>query len=351
MTGSWLEYVVVLLVSGLVCTLLTPVAMAVATRVGFFDNPGGHKSHESPVPYLGGVAIVMAFAASVIGAAILKPPVSGRDELVVVLLLAVGLALIGLLDDLRNLPPIVRLTVEVLFALQLWRMGTGVQVTGESVLDILLTVVWVVGITNAFNLLDNMDGLAAGQAAICAMVIFAVAVANGQVLVAALAVALVGCAVGFLRHNFHPARVYMGDGGALFLGFLIAYLGMKLRFESSVSESFLVPVLICSIPVLDTSLVTFSRLSTGRSPFNGGRDHISHRLVHSGMPVPVAVGATYAASAIIGVVCFVVSRVDPVSAWILALLVGTTLVVGGILLAFVPVYPESTRRHFSITEH
>ena len=351
MTGSWLEYVVVLLVSGLVCTLLTPVAMAVATRVGFFDNPGGHKSHESPVPYLGGVAIVMAFAASVIGAAILKPPVSGRDELVVVLLLAVGLALIGLLDDLRNLPPIVRLTVEVLFALQLWRMGTGVQVTGESVLDILLTVVWVVGITNAFNLLDNMDGLAAGQAAICAMVIFAVAVANGQVLVAALAVALVGCAVGFLRHNFHPARVYMGDGGALFLGFLIAYLGMKLRFESSVSESFLVPVLICSIPVLDTSLVTFSRLSTGRSPFNGGRDHISHRLVHSGMPVPVAVGATYAASAIIGVVCFVVSRVDPVSAWILSLLVGTTLVLGGILLAFVPVYPESTRRHFSITEH
>ena len=208
----------------------------------------------------------------------------------------------------------------------------------------------MVGITNAFNLLDNMDGLAAGQAALCALTLFAIAAANGQFLVAALAIGLAGCASGFLRHNFHPARIYMGDGGALFLGFLIAYLGIKLRFESSVSESFLIPVLACAVPILDTTLVTVSRLATGRSPFQGGQDHVSHRLVRSGLPVPVAVGLTYFASASVGVLCFVMSRVDPASAWILAILIALPMFSGGVLMAMVPVYPESHRRHFAIRE-
>jgi len=350
MTGIWWEYLLVFGASSVLCLVLTPVAMAVAIRIGLLDRPGGHKSHDSPTPYLGGVAIVVAFSASVVAAAVVHPPASGRDELVVVLLLAVGLAVVGLADDLRNLSPVVRLAAEVLCALQLWRMDAGVLVTGESVLDAALTVLWVVGITNAFNLLDNMDGLSAGQAAICALTIFSVAAANGQFLVAGLAVGLAGCAVGFLRHNFHPARIYMGDGGALFLGFLIAYLAVKLRFDSEVSESFLVPVLACSIPILDTTLVTFARLTTGRSPFKGGQDHVSHRLVKSGLPVPVAVGSTYFASASIGVLCFVISRVDPTTAWILAGLIAITLVLGGALLAMVPVYPESRRRHFAIGE-
>jgi len=350
MTGIWWEYLLVFGASAALCLVLTPVAMAVAIRVGVLDRPGGHKRHESPTPYLGGVAIVVAFSASVMVAALVQPPNSGRDELVIVLLLAVGLGVVGLVDDLRNLSPIVRIVAEVLCGLQLWRMDAGVTVTGESVLDALLTVLWVVGITNAFNLLDNMDGLSAGQAAVCSLTIFSVAAANGQFLVAGLAVGLAGCAVGFLRHNFHPARIYMGDGGALFLGFLIAYLAVKLRFESEVSESFLVPVIACAVPILDTTLVTITRLASGRSPFMGGQDHVSHRLVKSGLPVPVAVGLTYFASASIGVLCFVVSRVDPTSAWILAGLIGTTLVFGGVLLGMVPVYPESRRRHFAIGE-
>jgi UDP-GlcNAc:undecaprenyl-phosphate GlcNAc-1-phosphate transferase len=142
----------------------------------------------------------------------------------------------------------------------------------------------------------------------------------------------------------------MGDGGALFLGFLIAYLGIKLRFEGSISESFLIPVLACAVPILDTTLVTVSRLATGRSPFQGGQDHVSHRLVRSGLPVPVAVGLTYFASASVGVLCFVMSRVDPASAWILAILIVVTMSFGGVLMLMVPVYPESRRRHFAIRE-
>ncbi|MEC9395529.1 MAG: MraY family glycosyltransferase [Actinomycetota bacterium] len=350
MNGIWWEYLLVFGASALLCLVLTPVAMAVAIRVGVLDRPGGHKSHDSPTPYLGGVAIVAAFSVSVLAAAIVQPPTSGRDELVVVLLLAVGLAVVGLADDLWNLSPVIRLGAEVLCAVQLWRMDAGVTVTGETAVDVTLTLLWVVGITNAFNLLDNMDGLSAGQAAICSTTIFAVAAANGQFLVAGLSIGLAGCAVGFLRHNFYPARIYMGDGGALFLGFLIAYVAVKLRFDSAVSESVLVPVVACSVPILDTTLVTVARLSTGRSPFMGGQDHVSHRLVKSGLPIPVAVGSTYFASAFIGVLCFVISRVDPTSAWLLASLIAVTLALGGLLLGMVPVYPESRRRHFAIDE-
>jgi UDP-GlcNAc:undecaprenyl-phosphate GlcNAc-1-phosphate transferase len=350
MTGAWWEYAVVFAASAVLCLVLTPVAISVAIRIGVFDRPGGHKSHLSAVPYLGGVAIVLAFSTSVIGAAVINPPETGQGELVVVMLLALGMAIVGLVDDLRDLSAVVRLVAEVLCAVQLWRMDAGITITGEQTLDLILTILWVVGITNAFNLLDNMDGLAAGQAAVCAMTLFAIASANGQFLVAALAIGLAGCAAGFLRHNFHPAGIYMGDGGALFLGFLVAYLGIKLRFEGSVSESFLIPVLACAVPILDTTLVTFSRVATGRSPFQGGQDHVSHRLVVSGLPVPVAVGLTYLASASIGVLCFVISRVDPASAWILAILIAVTLFSGGVLLAMVPVYPESRRRHFAIEE-
>ena len=351
MTGAWWEYLVVFIASCSICLLLTPVALAVAVRKGVLDQPHGHKSHVSPVPYLGGVAIVVAFAASVIGISIMNPPESGLGELRVVLLLAVLLAFVGLADDLRNLSPTVRLVAEVFCAVQVWRMDAGVTLTGYQIVDLTLTILWVVGIVNAFNLLDNMDGLAAGQAAVCAMTIFAVASANGQFLVAALAVSVAGCAVGFLRHNFYPAKIYMGDGGALFLGFVIAYLGIKLQFESSVSRSFLVPVLICSIPIMDTTLVTISRLRTGRSPFLGGQDHLSHRLVKIGLRIPVAVGVTYFAAISIGVLSFVISRADSESAWILTGLVVSTLVLGGFLSSMVPVYPESVGRHSGIGEH
>ncbi len=351
MTGIWWEYLSIFTASAVLCLILTPVAMALATRNGILDQPGGHKSHESPTPYLGGLAIVVSFAAAVVVAALVERPESGLDELVVVLLMAVGLAVVGLADDLWDLSPIVRLAVEVLCAVQVWAMDEGVRMASGDLVDLALTILWVVGIVNAFNLLDNMDGLAAGQAAICAGAIFLVAVGNGQFLVAALAVGLSGCALGFLRHNFHPARIYMGDGGALFLGFLVAYLGIKLRFDDSVAGSFLVPVVICALPITDTTLVTLCRLATGRSPFQGGQDHVSHRLVRSGIPVPIAVGLTYFGSASAGIIAYVISRVDSVSAWLLAgLVVATAAGIAG-LLSLVPVYPESGRRHFRFVEH
>ena len=180
-----------------------------------------------------------------------------------------------------------------------------------------MTVVWVVGITNAFNLLDNMDGLSSGVAAIAAGSIFVIAASNGQFLVAALSIGLAGCALGFLRHNFHPATIYMGDAGALFLGFLLAYLGLKLRFDTPADVTFLVPIVVMGVPIFDTTLVTVTRLRARRQPVPRGRDHTSHRLVRIGLPVPAAVALIYAVGVCLGLVALVVSRVDRVSAYLL----------------------------------
>ena len=311
--------------------------MRMAYSRGFLDHPGGHKSHTEAVPFLGGGAIVLAFASAVLVVSLLEPPDSGAGEVVGLFAAATVLSIVGLFDDLRDLSPTVRVLVETGAAVLVWSMGSGVAVSGVGVVDLSLTVLWVVGITNAFNLLDNMDGLAAGLATVSSLTIFAIAASNGQFLVAGLAVGLAGCTVGFLRHNHFPARIYMGDGGALFIGFLISVLAVKLRFDGGRSVSALVPVLACSVAVFDTTIVTLSRLRSGLSPFQGGRDHVSHRLVKLGLSVPYAVGSIHAGAVGIGILTFVSSGTDPRSAWIIAGMVGLTLFGSGIVLLRGPI--------------
>ena len=338
MTGSWWEYLAVLSGSAILCVWVTPYVIRYAIQRNLLDQPVKHKSHITAVPYLGGVAIVLVFVVVVISLSLAQPPSGGQGELLTVLLIALGLSLVGLVDDLRGLSPVWRLVAEVTAATIVWFLGVGVTVTTVGVIDFSFTILWIVGITNAFNLLDNMDGLSAGIAAITGLTIFTLAVTNGQILIAGLSIGLVGCVGGFLRHNFYPARVYMGDGGALFVGFLISYLGMKLRFDNDRVISALVPVSACSLAVFDTTIVTVSRLAARRSPFQGGRDHVSHRLVNLGLPVPVDVGTIYLGSVGLGVLAFAISDLDPTPAFLLAGLVIVTLtVVGGYLLT-VPVY-------------
>lgn len=340
MTVEWWEYLAVFAASGTLCAVFTPHVVRFAVSRNLLDQPGGHKSHDTAVPYLGGVAIVVAFAVSLVIVALFKSSHNATGELAIVMGLAVFLSMVGLIDDLRHVSVLWRVIAEVVSGVVLWLLGSGVTVTGIQVLDLGLTVLWIVGITNAFNLLDNMDGLAAGLAAISSLTIFAVAVSSGQFLVAALAMGLAGCTVGFLRHNFHPARVYMGDGGSLFIGFVVGYLCIKLRIDSGGSVNVLIPVLACSAPIFDTSLVTVSRLVAGLSPFQGGRDHVSHRIVRLGLTVPVAVTTIYLAATGIGILVFVISTTDPTSAWLLIGTIGVTLaIVGGFLLT-VPVYSD-----------
>jgi UDP-GlcNAc:undecaprenyl-phosphate GlcNAc-1-phosphate transferase len=329
---------------------LTPLALRLAHRRQFLDHPGEIKAQASPIPYLGGAAIVTAFAVVILGAALFRSRPDGVEELAVILGGAVVLAVLGLVDDLRGLSPWLRLGVEAVAAAAVWASDTRVVLTGEGFVDAVITIVWIVGVTNAFNLLDNMDGLSAGVAAIASFFVFAMAADNGQFLVAVFGVAVAGCALGFLRSNFHPATIYMGDAGSLFLGFLIGVLAMKLSFSGPRSVTFAVPIVVLGVPLFDTVLVTINRLRHGRNPLSGGRDHTSHRLVFVGLSVPVAVTLIYAAAVSLGVLGMVLARSDRGTGLLLLAWIAVVGVLFGTLLSAVPVYATSRRRHLMLQE-
>ena len=347
--GAW-SYVGAFLASLVLALGLTPLALRIAVKREVLDHPGEYKQQDSPVPYLGGLAIVLAFSTTILVATAIAPPPGGFRELAVLLGMAVLLSFVGLGDDLRGFHPLVRFVVEVVAALIMFWSGVGVTLFENSAADGALTVLWIVGITNAFNLLDNMDGLSAGIAAIASATFFVLAVTTGQVAVAALSVALCGCALGFLRSNFHPARIYMGDAGSLFLGFMLAVIGIKLRFEAPREVTFMVPVLVLGVAILDTTLVTFSRAMHHRSLFSGGRDHISHRLVFVGIPIRAAVSLVYAGGLSLGWLALVMARADRTTGFILMGLVVAIALFLGTLLGAVPVYETSKRRRLMITE-
>jgi UDP-GlcNAc:undecaprenyl-phosphate GlcNAc-1-phosphate transferase len=323
----------VFVASLLLSALLVPVAMSVAVRFGFLDHPGPAKSHTEAVPYLGGAAIVVAFAAVVLVGVLVDPPPSESVQLSVFLGLGVVLAVVGVIDDLSGgVSPLLRLALEVAAATAVWSLGSSAHLAGAPrPLDAVISVLWIVGVTNAFNLLDNMDGLSAGTATIAGLAIFGVAALQHRYLVAALAIALAGCAAGFLRSNFHPAKIYMGDAGSLFLGFVLAVLLLKLRGDAPTRVPVAVILAIPGLALFDTSLVVVTRLAHRVSPFQGGKDHTSHRLVHLGLSVPVAVGILYAVDASLAGAAIVMSQLgDTVR------IVGVVALVGGGLLAAVP---------------
>jgi UDP-GlcNAc:undecaprenyl-phosphate GlcNAc-1-phosphate transferase len=346
MTLRWPEYAAAFLGALAVAWVLTPVLLALALRRQVLDVPDERKAQTSPVPYLGGLAIVGGFSAMVLAAAALDRASSVLIGLAVLLGTGLALAVMGLLDDLRGgISPYVRLLVEVAAGVVVYTTHSGALLGGPAGLDLVVTVVWVVGVTNAFNLLDNMDGLSAGIAAIAAAAFCLLAALHGQYLVAALGAATAGCATGFLRHNFHPARIYMGDAGSLFLGYLLAVLGLKITLTGTPSVvAMWVPILVLGVPIFDTTLVTWQRLRHRRSPMKGGRDHASHRLVWVGVPVPVAVVLLYAAGLCLAWLAVLLARLDTTSGLLLVAFVLTvgTFLMG--LLAAVPVYENSRQR-------
>jgi len=253
----------------------TPVARRVALHLGVIDAPGTRKIHGNPVPLLGGVAIYIAF----ILALLFFGDRFYINEVVGIFVGATLISLMGVADDRWGLGSYVKLGGQLLAATILIYSGVQVRAFG-GVLDIVVTIVWVVGITNAMNLLDNMDGLSGGIAMIAAVFFTLLAALSGQYLVGVLAAALAGACAGFLIYNWNPAHIFMGDAGSLFLGFLLAAVGIKLRFPSNTdSITWMIPLLVLAVPIFDTTLVFVSRLRRGKNPLTTpGKDHISHRL-------------------------------------------------------------------------
>jgi UDP-GlcNAc:undecaprenyl-phosphate GlcNAc-1-phosphate transferase len=284
------QYLAVFILSFILVGALTPVMRKVAIKNKIFDLPNSmHKSHALPTPYLGGIAIMLGVVLVSLLAVLLSTDVLGNLNLLLsVLIPALLLGLIGLWDDLKSLPAYPRLfaqsAVGVCVSIILITTGTVGNPTGSIVLDVLLTVIWIVGICNSINFFDNMDGGAAGAVAFSSLGLAFLAWNLEQSLLAGLALVTAGATFGFLIWNKSPAKIYMGDAGALFLGVLLATLAIRLDpITQSRAISLSIPLLLLALPILDTTTVVISRLRSGISILQGGQDHLSHRLVNIGL--------------------------------------------------------------------
>ncbi len=284
------EYFALFVATFVLVGLLTPLARKFALSKQIVDNPNqGHKTHREPIPYLGGVAIMFGIIAISYGTSLISNFTLDTFYLASsVLVPALILGLIGLWDDIRNLSPIPRFIAQtiagVFTAFLLISSDTTGNPTGSATIDTLVTVIWIVGICNSINFFDNLDGGAAGTVAVSSVALAILALNGNQYVIAALATVMAGGTLGFLIWNKSPARIYMGDAGALFLGVVISTLTIRLDPTTDLLiGSFATPLLLLAVPILDTTVAVLSRLRRGVSPFQGGRDHLSHRLIRKGI--------------------------------------------------------------------
>jgi UDP-GlcNAc:undecaprenyl-phosphate/decaprenyl-phosphate GlcNAc-1-phosphate transferase len=317
--------------------VLTAAVRRIALRSGAVVAPTDDRWHKRPVPTLGGVAMAVTVLA--------LAPLSGISDPEVWILLAAAsiFFIVGLIDDLRPLNPQTKFVVQILVASGLAALGLQLRLTGLPWLDVLVTLFWVVGITNAFNLLDNMDGLAAGIAAIAVGFRLVFLQMDGNTEAATVSAIFVGTMLGFLIFNFNPASIFMGDAGSLFIGLMVSGLNLvgQWPYSRGTFSVLLFPVIILLVPIFDTALVTLARVLAGRPISQGGRDHTSHRLVALGLTERRAVVLLYIVAFAAGVVAFIGYRAALPLAMVLAVLLALGLGFFGVYLGRLRLYPES----------
>ena len=321
MSISTTQFVVLGVAAFALTGLLTWPVRALAIRLGAMDAPNlARKTQAEPVPYLGGVAIALGITIITFAAVFVGGNKSGensgqlKDLALTVLLPALVLGAMGLIDDLRSLSPWTRLIVQsfvgTAVALVIVNNGTvgtpfgeGSSVDSGSWTNTAVTIFWIVGICNSINFFDNLDGAASGAVAIAALGVFVIAFDRGQELVSALSIVTAGATIGFLMWNKSPAKIYMGDAGALFLGIIISVATIRLNPGIVPTwKSLTIPVILLAVPLLDTCVAVFSRLARGLSPLTGGKDHLSHRLVRGGLTRPQAAISLWTASGVCAVI-------------------------------------------------
>jgi UDP-GlcNAc:undecaprenyl-phosphate/decaprenyl-phosphate GlcNAc-1-phosphate transferase len=317
---------------------LVPLMRLVAFRYSILDNPNqSHKTHSQSTPYLGGLVIVIPITIfALIGPFIFFDNLDYLNRVLTFVLPALLLSLVGLYDDLKNISANFRLLVQSLLALAitiyLMDLGFIIRIFENNVANTLLSIFWLIGITNAFNFFDNLDGGAAGITVIASSSLFVLSFWTGQYLISSFCIVLAGSTLGFLYWNKNPARIYLGDSGALFIGFLLAIT--LLQFQPRVESQFasvLTPVFILAIPIIDTTVAVVSRLLIGVSIFQGGRDHLSHRLISKGLTRRASAYVLWGASSIFSFVSLALYFVSNNTAEFLSVL---TLICMGLLVVW-----------------
>lgn len=333
-----LYHLIAFLLSVTVVLWTIPDVKTVGLKFGIVDRPNARKIHQSPVVRVGGVSIFIGTIVALLivwrlgGFSQISP--QREAEIWGVVLGSILYFIIGLADDLFNLSPISRLLMQITVAAGCWWMGVRIDflsVPFDSLIQIgwlslPVTVIWLVGMANAINWIDGVDGLAAGVSGIAAVVMLVVTLFMDQPAAALIAAALAGSALGFLRYNFNPAQIFMGDGGAYFMGFTLAGVGVIGLVKGTAVTAVLLPYLILAVPILDMSAVIFSRLCKGKSPFVADKSHLHHWLLKAGISQRLTVLFIYALTLWVGSLAMGFSNIP--SGWGYA--VGATL-----LLAYI----------------
>ena len=323
--------------------LLTWPVRALAIRLGAMDAPNmARKTQAEPVPYLGGAAIALGITITTfIGVFVGDQDKNLADLAFTVLVPALSLGLMGLVDDLRSLSPWPRLITQTvvgsIVAFIIVQAGTLGTPFGTSTLNRAVTIFWIVGICNSINFFDNLDGAASGAVAITALGVFFIAFDRGQELVSALSIVTAGATIGFLMWNKSPAKIYMGDAGALFLGVIISVATIRLNPGITPTwQSLMIPIMLLAVPLLDTCVAVFSRIARGLSPLTGGKDHLSHRLVRAGLTRPMAAISLWSASGVCTLMALGVYRYSDSLGSIIIGVFGVAWVIGLVLFLRTP---------------
>lgn len=319
------------LLATLITFIITPSIRGLAYLLGSFDYPAPRRINQEPVPNMGGIAIYIGFLISILIYLNLSKALQG------LLLGATLILLLGILDDYKGLSPKVKFfgqlvgaSIAVMHGIRIDFItnpfGGGFLYTGS--LAVPLSLLWIVGITNTINLIDGLDGLASGVGAIASLTIFAVALKENQPTIAILAIALSGSSFGFLWYNFHPARIFMGDTGALFLGYVFACISILGALKTTAAVTLVIPVLALGVPILDTAFAIVRRRQNGQSIFQGDKGHLHHRLLDMGFSQKKAVLVIYLISILLGVMAFGINGADPFLATFILILIGLLMVFG-----------------------
>ena len=337
-----MQYIIPFMLSCLVSFSLTPLVAKLALRIGMLNHPSGDRWNRRTIPLMGGVAILVGTVVGVLAAETIV-----NVKLIVILIGGVLIASLGAIDDRFGTRPKLKFLVQILLALCMVPFGITAKIIPYRILSIPLTLFWVVGLINAFNFLDNMDGLSAGIAAIASFGLAGLAFQTNQVPFVIAALALAGGCLGFLRYNFHPAKIFMGDCGSMLIGFLLAVIavGATSNHASSAFSTLIAPVVILGVPVFDSTLVTVLRLKHRIAPWIGGRDHSSHRLVALGLSERKAVSLLYALGAALALAGLVTTRLGILMTITLTIVLISVAATLAVKLAKVECYRTKRRVH------
>ncbi len=330
--------------------LVTPLMRVLALKVKMVDLPNARKIHSRPVPYLGGVAISLAFVFSILIGQRLFQGFQTFQSLYSILLACGVIVLLGLYDDHRGSSAWIKVIFQSTAAIIVINAGIQIDMIKIPFFQYIhlglwswpVTCLWIVGLCNAVNLIDGLDGLAAGVAMIASFSLFATSIRWGEIEVALLCIAMAGSLLGFLRYNFHPARIFMGDAGALLLGFLLGVLSIMEGSKSTSAIAVLIPITALGIPILDTGVAILRRLRKGDPLFVADQEHLHHHLLHIGLSHRQAVILIYLASIYLGILSFAMTFLLPD----LRAVIFVVMVVSGTLVVrrWVKLYQASLNR-------